>query len=105
VSTIESMNAKRTTNMDVIKIGTTNVIIQGNNEGPMVFGESTKTNEEKDIGTTSKIVDPKYFIPRWSPSGLTRSQKHILQRLRAKESREKKAEIIFNEAHPQYPPP
>jgi hypothetical protein len=36
---------------------------------------------------------------------LTWSQKQKLQRLRAKENQEKEAEKIFNDAHPQYPPP
>jgi hypothetical protein len=45
VSTIEATNAKGTTNKDVIKIGTTDIIIQGNNEGPMIFGESVKKGE------------------------------------------------------------
>jgi hypothetical protein len=36
---------------------------------------------------------------------LTRSQKRKLQRLRAKENQEKEAEKIFNDTHPQYPPP
>ena len=44
-------------------------------------------------------------MPRWCPAGLTRSQKRKLQRLRAKESQEKEAEKIFNNTHPQYPPP
>ena len=44
-------------------------------------------------------------MPRWCPSGLTRSQKRKLQRLRAKENQEKEAERIFNDTHLQYPPP
>jgi hypothetical protein len=44
-------------------------------------------------------------MPRWCPSGLTRSQKRKLQRLRAKENQEKEAEKIFNDTHPHYPPP
>jgi hypothetical protein len=44
-------------------------------------------------------------MPRWCPSGLTRSQKRKLQRLRAKESQEREGEKIFNDTHPQYPPP
>jgi hypothetical protein len=44
-------------------------------------------------------------MPRWCPSGLTRSQKRKLQRLIAKESQEKEAEKIFNDTHPQYLPP
>jgi hypothetical protein len=50
-------NAKRTTNEDIIKISTTNVIIQGNNEGPMLFGKSAKIDEGKDIRTTSRTSD------------------------------------------------
>jgi hypothetical protein len=63
VSTIEATNAKRTTNRDVINIGTTDVIIQGNNKGPMIFGESSQTKDEKDIRTTSKKSDPKTPCP------------------------------------------
>jgi hypothetical protein len=36
---------------------------------------------------------------------LTQSQKRKLHRLRAKENQEKEAEKIFNDTHPQYPPP
>jgi hypothetical protein len=65
---------ERTTKKDIIKIGTTDVVIQKESEG-------------------------------WCPAGLTRSQKRKLQRLRAKENQEKEAEKIFNDTHPQYPPP
>jgi hypothetical protein len=44
-------------------------------------------------------------MPRWCPSGLTRSEKRELQWLRTQESREKEAEEIFNDTHPQYPTP
>jgi hypothetical protein len=95
---------ERTTKKDIIKIGTTDVVIQKESEGPMIFGESANTNKTEDT-TTFKIADPKYSMPRWCPAGLTRSQKRKLQRLRAKESQEKEAEKIFNDTHPQYPPP
>jgi hypothetical protein len=85
---------------DIIKIGTADVVIQEDNKGPMIFGESANTTK-KDT-TTIKTADPKYSMPRWCPAGLTRSQKRKLQRLRAKESQEEK---IFNDTHPQYPPP
>jgi hypothetical protein len=87
---------ERTTKKDIIKIGSADVIIQENNEGPMIFGESANTTKKEDT-TTIKTVDPKYSMPRWCPSGLTRSQKRKLQRLRAKESQEKEAEKIFND--------
>jgi hypothetical protein len=70
----------------------------------MVFGELANTNKTKDT-TAIKIADPKYSMPRWCPAGLTRSQKQKLQRLRAKEHHEKEVEKIFNDTHPQYPPP
>ena len=94
---------QRTTKKDIIKIGTADVVIQGDNKGPMIFGESANTTE-KDTATI-KTADPKYSMPRWCPAGLTRSQKRKLQRLRAKESQEKEAEKTFNDTHPLYPPP
>jgi hypothetical protein len=89
---------------DIIKIGTADVIIQEDNEGPMIFGESANTTKKEDMSTI-KIANPKYSMPRWCPTGLTRSQKRKLQRLRAKENQKKEAEKIFNDTHPQYPPP
>jgi hypothetical protein len=73
-------------------------------KGRCFFGESTNTNKKENT-TVNKIADPKYSMPRWCPSGLTRSQKRKLQRLRAKENHEKEVEKIFNDTHPQYPPP
>jgi hypothetical protein len=95
---------ERTTKKDIIKIGTADVVIQEDNKGPMIFGESANTTKKEDTATI-KIVDPKYSMPRWCPAGLTRSQKRKLQRLRAKESHEKEAEKIFNDTNPQYPTP
>jgi hypothetical protein len=94
---------QKTTQKDIIKIGTADVVIQEDNKGPIIFDESANTTK-KDT-TTNKTTDPKYSMPRWCPAGLTRSQKRKLQRLRAKESQEKKAEKIFNDTHPLYPPP
>jgi hypothetical protein len=37
-----STSSKRTTKGDIIKIGTTDVVIQENKDGPMIFGESAK---------------------------------------------------------------
>jgi hypothetical protein len=75
---------------DVIKIGETDIIVQQNNDGPMIFGESANTNK-KEGTTVNKTADPKYSMSRWCPSGLTRSQKRKLQRLIAKENQEKEA--------------
>jgi hypothetical protein len=90
---------ERTTKKDIIKIGTMDVVILKESEGPMIFGESANTNKTEDTAAF-KIVDPKYSMPRWCPAGLTRSQKQKLQRLREKENQEKEAEKIFNDTHP-----
>jgi hypothetical protein len=74
---------ERTTKKDIIKIGTADVVIQEDNKGLMIFGESANTTEKEDMATI-KTADPKYSMPRWCPAGLTRSQKRKLQRLRAK---------------------
>jgi hypothetical protein len=94
---------QRTTKKDIIKIGTADVVIQGDNKRPMIFGESANTTEKNTA--TIKTVDPKYSMPQWCPAGLTRSQKRKLQRLRVKESQEKEAEKTFNDTHPLYSPP
>jgi hypothetical protein len=47
VSTIVAIDAKRMTTRDIIKIGTTDVIVQANNEGSMIFDKSANENEEK----------------------------------------------------------
>jgi hypothetical protein len=65
----------------------------------MIFGESANTSKREDT-TDVKTADPKYSMLRWCPSGLTRSQKQKLQRLRVKENQEKEAEKIFNDTHP-----
>jgi hypothetical protein len=90
---------ERTTKKDIIKIGTTDVVIQKESEGPMIFGELANTKKTEDT-TAIKIADPKYSMPRWCPAGLTWSQKQKLQCHRAKESQEKEAEKIFNDTHP-----
>jgi hypothetical protein len=53
---------ERTTKKDVIKIGTADVVIQEDNKGPMIFGESANTTKKEDTGTI-KTADPKYFMP------------------------------------------
>jgi hypothetical protein len=53
---------KRTTKRDIIKIGIVDAVIQGNNEGPMIFGKSASTSKEGDT-TAIKTADPKYSMP------------------------------------------
>jgi hypothetical protein len=105
-SASSSKKIARITNGDVIKVGTTYVIINANNEGSDTFGESTKGDEvvvASNDKVESKLLDPKYSMPRWCPSGLSRSQKCKVQCLREKENREKEVERVFNKTHPEYP--
>jgi hypothetical protein len=53
---------ERTTKKDIIKIGTADVIIQEDNEGPMIFGESANITKKEDMATI-KTADPKYSMP------------------------------------------
>jgi hypothetical protein len=69
-----------------------------------MIGESANTSKKEDT-VVNKTIYPKYSRPQWCPSGLTRSQKRQLQRLRTKENQKKEAEKIFNDTHPQYPLP
>jgi predicted ATPase len=95
----KSTVAKRTTKGDIIKIGTTYVIIQGNYEGTIVFGKSANTSKEEDT-TASKTADPRYSMPRWCPSELTRSQKQKIAALESKREQGKRSRKIFNDTHP-----
>jgi hypothetical protein len=47
---------KRTTKKDIIKIGTVDVIIQEDNEWPMIFGESANTTKKEDTTTIKTAV-------------------------------------------------
>jgi hypothetical protein len=58
---------KRTTKGDIIKIGTTYVVTQENNEGAMIFGKSANTGEKEGMAA-SKVADPKYSMHQWCPS-------------------------------------
>ena len=53
---------ERTTKKDIIKIGTADVIIQKDNEGPMIFGELANTTKKEDTAAI-KTVNPKYSMP------------------------------------------
>jgi hypothetical protein len=52
--------AKRTTKGDIVKIGIADVVIQENNEGPLIFGKSTNIDEDT---ATSNAANPKYSMP------------------------------------------
>jgi hypothetical protein len=69
----------------------------------LVIDEEAKFNQ----GSGARKIDSKYMQPRWCPSGLTKTQKRRLQRLRDQEKKEKLAEEhreqVFNEIKPMQP--
>jgi hypothetical protein len=75
---------ERTTTGNVIQIGTSQVKLGEEFDGPIVIDDQVDTviedaapacGEEK----TDKVVDSKYLQSRWCPPGLTRTQKCKLQ--------------------------
>jgi hypothetical protein len=61
--------------------------------------EVVAANDHEASGSSS---NSKYFLPRWCPPGLTRTQRRKLQRLRFQEKREKELEKQRDEAFTQY---
>jgi hypothetical protein len=75
---------ERTPADDVIQIGTSQVKLNKEFDGPVIIDDLVDTvmedtapdsREEK----TNKVVDSKYLQPRWCPPGLTHTQKQKLQ--------------------------
>ena len=104
------IDSERTTNQDIIQIGSMDVPIEKVGKRPIVLnnkvvtynlGASTAANDHEASGIGS---NSKYFLPRWCPPGLTRTQRRKLQRLRFRENKEKKMEKQRDEAFNQYRP-
>jgi hypothetical protein len=94
---------KRTTTGDVIQIGTSQVKLGKEFDGPIVIDGPIIIDDQvdtvmKDVvldhgeEKTDKVVDSKYLHPRWCPPDLTRTQKWKLQCLWLAEMREKEQE-------------
>jgi hypothetical protein len=88
----------RTTNLDIIQIGTMNIPIEGSGKRPIVLYNQVVTltqkgsvaaNDHEASGSKSRL---ECFLLRWCPPGLTHTQRRKLQRLRLREKREKELE-------------
>jgi hypothetical protein len=75
---------ERTPADDIIQIGTSQVKLNKEFDGPVIIDDLVDTvmedtapdsREEK----TNKVVDSKYLQPRWCPPDLTHTQKRKLQ--------------------------
>jgi hypothetical protein len=87
------VDVERTTGQDIIQIGSMDVSIGEDGKRPIVPNNKVVTstpevvaNDHKASGSSS---NSKYFLPRWRPPELTRTQKRKLQHLRFQEKREK----------------
>jgi hypothetical protein len=98
------IDPERTTNLDIIQIGTMDVPIEGSGKRPVVPNNQVVTptqkgsvaNNHKASGSKSR---PECFLPRWCPPGLTHTQRRKLQRLRLCEKRDQD----FNNYRPMVP--
>jgi hypothetical protein len=102
------VDLERTTGQDIIQIGSMGVPIGEDGKRPIVPNNKVVTstpevaaNNHEASGSSS---NPKYFLPRWCPPGLTRTQRRKLQRLRFQDKREKELEKQRDEALNQYRP-
>jgi hypothetical protein len=103
------IDPERTTGLDIIRIGTMNVPIEGSGKRPVVSNDQVVTltqkgsvaNDHEASGSKSR---PECFLPRWCPLGLTHTQRRKLQRLRLHEKREKELEKKRDEDFNSYRP-
>jgi hypothetical protein len=78
------INPERTTNLDIIQIGTMNITIEGSGKRPVVSNDHVVTltqkgsivNDHEASGSKSR---PECLLPRWCPPGLTHTQRRKLQ--------------------------
>jgi hypothetical protein len=102
------VDPERTTGQDIIQIGLMDVSIGEDGKRPIVPDNKVVTSTPEvvanDHETSGSSSNSKYFLPRWCPLGLTRTQRRKLQRLRFQEKREKELEKQRDEAFNQYMP-
>jgi hypothetical protein len=101
------VDPERTTSQDIIQIGSRGVPI-GDGKRPIVPNNKVVTSTPEVAANNHEASrsssNSKYFLPRWCPPGLTRTQRRKLQRLRFQEKREKEQEKQSNKAFNQYRP-
>ncbi|TKC12035.1 hypothetical protein FA727_23635, partial [Robertmurraya kyonggiensis] len=101
---VQSMDvdSERTTEFDIIQVGTMDVPI----EKSLAMKPTSSEKTVEDQGASTSKVQQR-FLPRWCPEGLTRTQKRKLQRLRFRERQEqeleKQRDEFFNQSRPMIP--
>jgi hypothetical protein len=107
------VDPERTTNQDIIQIGTMDVPVEKDCKRPVVLNDQVGTSSQKGFVATSDHEasgsgsNSRYFLPRWCPPSLTHTQRRKLQRLRLQEKKEKELEEqrdkIFKSYRPMVP--
>jgi hypothetical protein len=103
------VDPERTTGQNIIQIGSMDVPNGEDAKRPIVpnnkvLTSSTEVVAANDHEASGSSSNSKYFLPRWCPTGLTRTQRRNLQRLRFQEKREKESEKQRDEVFNQYRP-
>ena len=71
------IDSERTTDRDIIQIGTMDIPIEKGGKRPVVLDNQVMTYTQKrsvaanDHEASGSKSHPEYFLPRWCPSGLT----------------------------------
>ena len=97
----------------VVEIGNIKVAVNEAGTRPMVLHKSVDISVQRPImvddheTSSGNTTTSKYFQSRWCPSGLTRTQKRKLQRLRCQKKKRQEAEKMkaaqFNKCRPIIP--
>ena len=84
----------------VLQIGNIKVVANEAGTRPMVLRKSVDASVQRPIvaddheASSGNTTTSKYSQPRWCPSGLTRTQKRKLQRLRCQEKKGQEAKKL-----------
>jgi len=97
----------------VVQIGNIKVAVNEAGTRPMVLRKSVDASVQRPIvadyheASSGNTTTSKYFQSRWCPSGLTRTQKRKLQRIRCQEKKGQEAKKLkvgqFNKCRPIIP--
>jgi hypothetical protein len=104
------VDPERTTSQDIIQIGSMDVYIGEDGKKPIVANNKVVTSTPEVFATANDHEasgsgsNSKYFLPRWCPPSLTRTQRRKLQHLRFQEERETGLEKQRDEALNLYRP-
>jgi hypothetical protein len=104
------VDPERITSQDIIQIGSMDVYIGEDGKKPIVANNKVVTSTPEVFATANDHEaggsgsNSKYFLPRWCPPSLTRTQRRKLQHLRFQEEREKGLEKQRDEAFNLYRP-